>query len=190
MDSGDHAEPTTGKARSLLGFIVMIAVVVLAAIALRMFIFVPYEIPSGSMEETIMPGDMVFSEKVTYYMRAPEYQDIVTFEDPLLVGRTLIKRVIATGGQTVDLLDGQVVVDGVPLNEPYTDGKPSYAFDHTAPGIDIEYPLTIPDGYIWVMGDNRTSSQDSRYFGPVSVSSVTGKASMIYWPFSHIGFLN
>lgn len=190
MDAGEHADKPRGGLRSFISIIVMVAVVVLLTWALRTFVFVPYEIPSGSMEETIMPGDMVFSEKITYYLRGPEYNDIVTFADPSVAGRTLIKRVIATEGQTVDLVDGAVVVDGVALNEPYTDGKPSYPLERTAYDIYLEYPITIPSGCLWVMGDNRTASQDSRYFGPIRTDSVTGKASMIYWPFSDFRLLS
>jgi len=192
MDSGQHAEKeTNGWARSLLSILLMVVFVALATILLRTLVFVPYEIPSGSMEDTIMTGDMVFSEKVSYYFREPEQGDIVTFEDPMVAGRTLIKRVVATGGQTVDLVDGVVYVDGKALAEPYTQGKPSYPKPATlADDDDIVYPFVVPDGYIWVMGDNRTSSQDSRYFGAVSVESVTGRAAMVYWPFNHIGILS
>lgn len=191
MDSGQHAEKQgSGAPRAVLSLLAMIAVVVLCVIALRTFVFVPYEIPSGSMEDTIMTGDMVFSEKVTYYMRAPQQGDIVTFDDPEVEGRTLIKRVIAVGGQTVNLVDGHVVVDGVVLDEPYTLGKESNPLNRTAPGVDISFPYTVPDGSVWVMGDNRTSSQDSRYFGAIPVSSITGRAALIYWPANDFGVLS
>ena len=191
MDSGQHAEKQgSGASRAVLSLLAMIAVVVLCVIALRTFVFVPYEIPSGSMEDTIMTGDMVFSEKVTYYMRAPQQGDIVTFDDPEVEGRTLIKRVIAVGGQTVNLVDGHVVVDGVVLDEPYTLDKESNPLNRTAPGVDISFPYTVPDGSVWVMGDNRTSSQDSRYFGAIPVSSITGRASFVYWPVNDFGVLS
>ena len=191
MDSGEHAEQqkSGGAARSILSIFIMVALVAIITVCLRMFIFVPYEIPSGSMEDTILTGDMVFSEKISYYMREPEYGDIVTFMDPEVAGRTLIKRVIAVGGQEVDLRDGTVYVDGRALIEPYTDGKPSYPLYRTANNIEISFPYTVPEDEIWVMGDNRTSSQDSRYFGSVKLSSVTGRAALIYWPLSDIGFL-
>ena len=191
MDSGEHAEQqkSGGAARSILSIFIMVALVAIITVCLRMFIFVPYEIPSGSMEDTILTGDMVFSEKISYYMREPEYGDIVTFMDPEVAGRTLIKRVIAVGGQEVDLRDGTVYVDGRALIEPYTDGKPSYPLYRTANNVEISFPYTVPEDEIWVMGDNRTSSQDSRYFGSVKLSSVTGRAALIYWPLSDIGFL-
>ena len=191
MDSGQHAEKQgSGILRTLLSIVAMIAVVVLCVIALRTFVFVPYEIPSGSMEETIKAGDMVFSEKVTYYTREPQQGDIVTFEDPEVPGRTLIKRVIALEGQTVDLVGGHVVVDGVELDEPYTLGKESYPLNRTAADVDVSFPYTVPEGHVWVMGDNRTSSQDSRYFGAIPVSSITGRAALIYWPINDIGLLS
>ena len=137
-----------------------------------------------------MPGDMVFSEKVTYYMRQPERGDIVTFTDPEVPTRTLIKRVIATGGQTVDLVNGEVVVDGAALDEPYTKGKPSYPLSRTAVNADISYPYKVPEGSVWVMGDNRTESQDSRYFGAVPVDTISGRASLVYWPLSSFGLLS
>lgn len=191
MESGQHAKEGTGNvARSVLSLVIMVALVALITIGLRMFVFVPYEIPSGSMEDTIMPGDMVFSEKISYYMREPQYGDIVTFADPEVAGRTLIKRVIAVGGQTVDLKDGHVIVSGVELNEPYTHGKESYPLERNAPGVEVQFPYTVPKGSVWVMGDNRTASSDSRYFGAIPISSITGRAAVIYWPFSNFGFLS
>lgn len=188
MDSGRHADrPRGGIVRSFLSLIIMVAFVVACSWALRTFVFQPYEIPSGSMETTIMPGDMVFAEKVSYYLRDPEPGDIVTFNDPQIPGRILIKRCIATAGQTIDIndADGLVYVDGVPLDEPYVNGEPSYTLSG-----GVSFPYTVPEGCIWVMGDNRTNSQDSRYFGAIPVSSVTGKAALVYWPIDSFGLLD
>ena len=191
MDSGQHAESGVPSwMRTLLSLVLMVVVVALITIGLRVFVFVPYEIPSGSMEDTIMPGDMVFSEKISYYTRAPQRGDIVTFSDPQVAGRTLIKRVIATEGQVVDLVDGKVVVSGVVLDEPYTSGRESWPLDYTAPDVDVTFPYTVPEGHVWVMGDNRTASQDSRYFGAIPISSITGRAAVVYWPISDIGLLS
>ena len=189
-----HKEISKGVAhgflRTVLSVLVLVVLVVLLSWGLRTFVFQAYEIPSGSMEETIMPGDMVFSEKITYYGSDPAPGDIVTFQDPdpEQGGRILIKRVIAVGGQTVDLVDGKVVVDGVALDEPYTQGKASEPLN-PAPDVDVSYPFTVPEGRLWVMGDNRTNSQDSRYFGAIKESSVTGHAVLVYWPFQNFGAL-
>ena len=189
MFSGQHAERQGSKvARSLLSIVIMVLVVFGLSRLLNTFVFGAYEIPSGSMEDTIEVGDLIFSEKLSYYTSDPQKGDIVTFADPLVSNRTLIKRVIATGGQTVDLQNGKVVVDGVVLDEPYTENKVSEPFEKTA--VSISYPYTVPEGYLWVMGDNRTNSQDSRYFGAIDASSVTGHAVFTYWPIPHIGVLS
>ena len=112
----------------------------------------------------------------------------MVFSDPQVPSRTLIKRVIATEGQTVDLRDGKVYVDGVALDEPYTDGLPSYPLN-TVGTVDISYPYTIPKGDVWVMGDNRTNSSDSRYFGPIDKDTVFGKAFAIYWPIESLAWI-
>ena len=191
MDSGQHAQKEPSSwVRTIASLVIMVAVVALITIGLRLFVFVPYEIPSGSMEDTIMPGDMVFSEKISYYTRAPERGDIVTFADPEVAGRTLIKRVIATEGQTVDLIDGHVFVDGIELDEPYVGGKESYPLSRTSANVDVQFPYTVPQGCVWVMGDNRTASQDSRYFGAIKIDTITGRAAMVYWPISDIGLLS
>lgn len=189
MDAGQHAQQKNSVGRTMLGIALMVLAVAVLTVVLRLFVFVPYEIPSGSMEETIIPGDMVFSEKISYYLRDVEAGDIVTFNDPEVIGRVLIKRVIAVGGQVVDVRDGSVYVDGEKLDEPYTLNKPSYPLTRTAHNVEVVFPYTVPDGYLWVMGDNRTSSQDSRYFGAVPESSVTGRAALVYWPFEHFGLL-
>lgn len=191
MQSGYQQPPyqepqRSGAVRTLLGLVVMVAVVFGLSWLLRTFVFQAYEIPSGSMEDTIMTGDMVFAEKVSYYFRDPEPGDIVTFADPEIPGRILIKRCIATAGQTVSVDDtGILYIDGVAQDEPYTNHLPSYPLKS-----DITYPYTVPEGAIWVMGDNRTNSQDSRYFGAVPVSSVTGRGAVVYWPIDDIGLLS
>ncbi|HIY84497.1 signal peptidase I [Rubneribacter sp.] len=184
MDYGQHAARRgPGILRSFFSLLLLVAVAVGVAFLLRTYVYQPYEIPSGSMEETVMTGDVLFSEKVSYYFREPEPGDIVTFQDPEIPGRVLLKRCIAVGGQTVVVGDdGVVYVDGVAQDEPYTGGKPSYPLDG-----DVTYPYTVPEGYIWVMGDNRTNSQDSRYFGAVPVSSVTGRGALVVWPLNHFG---
>lgn len=189
MDAGRHAQESRPSFLSqVVSFLVMLVVALALFFGLRAFVVEPYDIPSGSMETTIMTGDRVFAEKVSYYFRDVQPGDIVTFESPEVAGQVLIKRCIAVGGQTVDLVDGVVYVDGEPLDEPYTNGLPSYPL-RTASGEDISYPYTVPEGYLWVMGDNRTNSSDSRYFGAVPEDSVTGRGCLVFWPLDHFGML-
>lgn len=185
-----QASPAKRFGGALVSALVLIVLVFVLSWGLRTFVFQAYEIPSGSMEQTIQPGDMVFSEKITYYSSTPQQGDIITFADPepSYDNRILIKRVIAVAGQTIDLRDGRVYIDGELQDEPYTNGEPTYALT-PAYGTEIEYPYTVPDGCVWVMGDNRTNSQDSRYFGAVKTNTVTGKALFIYWPLNNVGML-
>lgn len=169
--------------RLVIEIVIIVAVAIGLATLFTRFVIQPYEIPSGSMEDTIEIGDRVFSEKVSYEFGDPQRGDIITFTDPSDPDRILIKRVIATGGQTVDLRNGIVYVDGSPLNEPYTQGKPSEDLNS-----GITYPYTVPEGYVWVMGDNRTNSADSRAFGAIPVDSITGRAIFTYWPLDRMGF--
>ena len=181
MSYGQHASTRVGSMlKSLASWVGSIALVIVLVWGIQSFIVCPYTIPSGSMESTIEVGDRIFSEKVSYYVRDIEQGDIVTFDDPEIAGRTLIKRVIATQGQTVDLIDGAVYVDGVPMDEPYTRNLPSDPLK-TAADQEIYYPYTVPAGQLWVMGDNRIHSADSRYFGSIDASSVSGRAIAIYW---------
>ena len=186
MVQGKHAAPSERpKARGFVEFLLLIVGVLVVVWLLHAFVFQPYRIPSGSMENPIMTDDMVLAEKVSYHFENPAPGDIVVFDDVEIPGRHLIKRCIAVGGQTVELIDGKVVVDGVVLSEPYTNGRPSNPLNSKV----VTYPYKVPEGYIWVMGDNRTNSQDSRYFGAISLESVTGRGMFVYWPISNVGFL-
>lgn len=171
-----------GALRSLIEIVVMFAVIMAIAFGITNFVVTPYQIPSQSMTQTILEGDRVLSERVSYYTGSPEPGQIVTFDDVEGDGSVLIKRCIATAGQTVDLIDGAVYVDGVKLDEPYTLGRPSEDLDS-----GITYPHTVAEGCIWVMGDNRVNSLDSRWFGDVPLENVTGHAFFRYWPIDRIG---
>ena len=179
-----EAGESRGFLSGVIEMVITVAVALAVALLLRTFVFEVYEVPTGSMLETIQEGDRLVGEKVTYRYGEPKQGDIVTFANPDGSDTTLIKRVIATGGQTVNLVDGVVYVDGVALDEPYTLGKASYPLDYSLTGVSVSFPYTVPEGSVWVMGDNRTNSLDSRYFGAVSVDDITSRAVFIFWPFS------
>lgn len=174
---------------SLVSFIVTLGLAVAVAVVLRVFVIGTYQVPSGSMLDTIQIGDLLIGEKVSLHFSSPKRGDIVTFDSPREAGTTLIKRVIATEGQTIDLRDGSVYVDGELLDEPYVQGKATESLSDLVGSAGITYPYTVPSGCIFVMGDNRTNSADSRYFGAVSTEAVTSRALFIYWPLSDIGSL-
>lgn len=202
---GKHSKKRQSTSRvvlgNALGFLSMLLVVVLACLFLRFFVVGVYMVPSKSMEDTIQASDRVFSEKITLPLGGVEPGDIVTFTKPQCVRNqdgsyseeTYVKRVIAVGGQVVDIRDGQVYVDGQLLDEPYLKDD-SYTVALATPSYWTNknpiYPYAVPEGQVWVMGDNRVHSADSRAFGPISVASISGKAFFTYWPVSRIGILD
>jgi signal peptidase I len=177
---------------SIVRWLIETALLVLLAFALaqgiKAFVAQPFIIPTGSMQPTIELRNYVLAEKLSYrFSGDPQYKDIVVFKNPTRdpAAPILIKRLIATGGQTVDLKDGSVYIDGKKLEEPYTHGKPTYPLNPA-----IQYPFQVPEGYYWMMGDNRTNSGDSREFGPVPRSDIIGHAVWTYWPIDKFGTLN
>lgn len=187
-ETKEDAPKKKGAGKRILGWAIVLASAIILSYFIRFFVMTPYEIPSPSMYDTIDVGDRVMSERVSFYFSDPQPGQIVTFADPdPSNSRTLIKRVIATEGQTIDIANGEVYVDGELLDEPYTDGEKTYPLVDTLDDINIDYPYTIPEDHVWVMGDNRDDSADSRYFGPVPNDTVTGRAFLRYWPFDKFG---
>ena len=179
-------QPDGGEEKEEEGFWWWVKPVLIAVgvtLLVRFFIVEYFRVPTGSMETTIMPGDLVLTEKVTPHFREPEPGEVVVFDNPAGDGSVLVKRVIAKAGQSVDLKNGCVYIDGKILREPYTNQKPSKPLAGQMPGLpEIIYPYTIPEGCVWVMGDNRTNSRDSRYFGSVSLDKVFGHSLCVIWP--------
>jgi signal peptidase I len=184
-DGGDsvHADKDTSLVRWLAETALLVLLAFVLAQGIKTFLVQPFVIPTGSMIPTIEIGDRVLADKLVFrFFRDPQRGDIVVFDDPNGQHPQLIKRVIAVEGQTVDVRDGMVYVDGEPLDEPYTYSKPS------DPGT-VPLPVTVPEGSVWLMGDNRPESGDSRFFGPRPVDTVRGRAFWTYWPLGRFGSL-
>jgi signal peptidase I len=134
-----------------------------------------YEIPSTSMEDTLQIGDNVLVDKLSYRFSDPEPGDLVVFLAPDNPRKQWIKRVVAVGGQTVDIRDGVVYIDGDRLTEPYVNTRYPSRYES-------EVPVKVPADTVYLMGDNRANSQDSRYIGPQPLSRIVGRAFVICWP--------
>jgi signal peptidase I len=170
--------------RWLLELVVLVGLAFILATGIKTFVVQPFVIPSGSMESTIQISDRVLVNKFIYRFHPPRRGDIVVFE-PWTAGEPdLIKRIIGVGGETVDYVGGQITIDGVPIVEPYVSAANRRLADVG------NLPFKVPEGDIFVMGDNRNNSGDSRFRGPVPLKRVLGQAFVIYWPISRIRALH
>jgi len=151
----------------------------LVAVMLRLFVWQPYVISSGSMEPTLRSGDRILVNRLASRYAAPARGDIVVFAYPKNPARTFVKRVIGLEGETVELRDNQVFINGRLLNEPYL-----HQGDYPPFG-----PQTVPAGSVFVLGDNRRESGDSRDWGLLPKSYIVGKPWLIYLPLTRLKFL-
>ncbi len=168
--------PASERGASLLHAIGEVLIIVAAALALALliqqFLVKPFVIPSDSMVPTLVRGDRVLVNRLTYRFGEPQRGDVVVFESPLSTD-DYIKRVVAVGGDTVAVQGGRLYVNGVPQEELYLN-------DELMAG---DFPqVTVPRDEYFVMGDNRNNSGDSRVFGPIAKGRILGKAFAIYWP--------
>ena len=163
----------------------VVAIAVILAVLIRVFIAEPRYIPSDSMFPTLEDGDRLVVEKVSYHFHPPQRGDIIVFAPPnqlQMLGyennQAFIKRVLGTSGQTVEVVDGIVYIDHQPLEENYIAEPPNY---------ELYPPVTVPDHYLFVMGDNRNNSNDSHIWGFLPEENVIGRATLRFFPFSRFG---
>jgi len=183
---------------------ILIVVALVVAVLIKTFLVQAFFIPSGSMNDTLLEGDRVMVNKLAYRFGDPARGDVIVFNSPMLAdgdGETifgalvrhvaeslglsspdsaLIKRIIALGGETIEVRENQVYVDGEPLDVPYLK-EGSFMPDYG--------PFAVPEGWVFVMGDNRSSSSDSRVFGPIEQGEIVGRAFARVWPPSRWGGL-
>lgn len=170
-----------------------IVIAIILALFIRTFIVQAFKIPSGSMEPTLLIGDHLLVNKFIYGihipftdirlfpLREPQRGDVIVFKFPKDRSKDYIKRVIAVGGDVVEIRNKKVYVNGRPLNEPYAYYADDTILAGSADPRDNFGPVTVPKDSFFVMGDNRDRSYDSRYWGFVNIKDVEGKAFIIYW---------
>lgn len=176
------------RVRTWIEWGLVIGGALLVALIIRATLFQAFWIPTGSMEPTLHEGDRVLVNKLSYRLHDVNRGDIVVFERPDEGQasaaeddvRDLIKRVIALPGETVEARDGVVYVDGQRLDEPYLP-------EGTVTDMDQTY--TVPEGHVFVMGDNRGNSHDSRAFGAIDEDTIVGRAFVRIYPLDDIGGL-
>jgi signal peptidase I len=186
----DNPHPT----RWLREAVIVVVIAVLVAVLLRTFVVQTFFIPSGSMEPTLQIGDRILVNKLSYHLHGVDRGDIVVFSRPPTENcggpevNDLVKRVIGLPGDVLSLSGGYVSVDGKRLDETWL---PSSEQGITVPGpagnnSNLASAYRVPANDYFVMGDNRTDSCDSRYWGPIAKSLIVGKVDVRVWPISSL----
>ena len=161
-----------------LGETILPAVVI--AILINLFLAQATRVYGSSMEPNLHTDQRLVVEKVSYRFHDPQRGDVVVIRMPERGPELLIKRIIALPGETIEIRNGQVLINGNAIDEPYL----------TQPTRGSYGPTTIGEGYVFVMGDNRGASNDSRVFGPVELEQVVGRAWVSYWPLEQMGWVD
>ena len=183
----------TKKKSAIWEYAESIIIALILALVIRAFVVEAFKIPSGSMEPTLEIGDHLLVNKFIYGIRipftsihlfpwkSPQRGDVIVFIFPLEPEKDFIKRVIGIGGDTVSIVNKKLYINGVEVPDPHA----VYRKDMALPGDDQKLdnfgPVTVPEGSLFVMGDNRDQSFDSRFWGFVPLKDVLGKAFTIYW---------
>lgn len=175
-----------------------IVIAFILAMLIRTFFLQAFKIPSGSMRDTLIEGDRLmvnklrygakvpFSEKRLPGLTQPQRGDIIVFKYPVNPKRDFIKRLIAFGGETVEIKEGDIYINDQIIMDPRI--KNTFYYNNPPYGEENE-PAVVPDGFVFVLGDNSASSHDSRIWGFVPLENIIGRAELIYWPFNRIRIL-
>jgi signal peptidase I len=168
---------------------------VVVFLVIRPFFYEPFSIPSASMHDTLMEGDRIIVNKYDYRLHSPQRGDVIVFKSPPEARENevdFVKRLIGLPGDTINIEDGKVIVNGVPLKEPYLPERMaeppdsgSYSQDPASPHL----PYHVPPRHYLMMGDNRNNSLDSRFWGYLDEKRIKGHAVAIFWPPSRISRL-
>ncbi len=174
------------RRRVLLDWAVVIVVALLVAFLVRTFVLAHFVVDGTSMASTLHDDDRVFVNKLSYRLHDPNRGDVVVLHQISGTSeRDLIKRVIALPGETIEVRNCQVFVDGRTLEEPYLDDEVLATGNC---GGDVA-PTSVPEDHVYVMGDNRAGSQDSRALGPIAEDDLVGRAFVVFWPWSNMQWL-
>lgn len=189
-----------GKSKSLVReYTEAIVIAILLALVIRAFVVQAFKIPSGSMKSTLLIGDHILVNKFIYGIKIPildkeiihfsdpKRKDIVVFRYPVDESKDFIKRVIGLPGDTVQIEDKRVSVNGKLLDEPYAVHSDNRVLPAMASPRDNMGPIVVPPASLFVMGDNRDESYDSRFWKFVKMSELKGKAFIIYWSWNSDG---
>jgi signal peptidase I len=199
-DNSTGNEASAPKRGHLRENIEAILVAILIALFIRTFVVQAFKIPSGSMKQTLQIGDhilvnkFIFGVKIPYWnktiisLKSPQRGDIIVFKYPVDPQKDFIKRVIGVGGDVIESRDKQLFVNHERVNHDFGVHTDPHILSGGNKPRDNFGPLTVPENSLFVMGDNRDESFDSRYWGFVDLKAVSGKAFIIYWSWDKLNF--
>jgi signal peptidase I len=199
-DAAQDAKKKPSHARTAVEWVLVLGAAVAVALILRTFLLSAFYIPSGSMEPTLDVGDRVLVNKLSYRLHDVNRGDIVVFErppnEPDSSIKDLIKRVIGLPGETIEGADGTVYVCEQACEDPSTQGRPltegyvnPLCLQRGSGNTSDFDPVSLGSDQVWVMGDNRCGSSDSRVFGPIDEDTIVGRAFITVWPLNDMGWL-
>ena len=185
---------------TLREYVEAIVLAILLTVVIRGLIVQAFRIPTGSMENTLLVGDFLFVNKLVYgseidigagghriiyyrfpAIRQPHRGDVIVFRYPDDPSRDFIKRCVAVEGQTLEIRDKVLYINDVPQKEPYVIHSDDRIIPREISARDNFGPTVVPRGHIFMMGDNRDNSHDSRFWGPLPLNLIKGKAMILYW---------
>lgn len=205
----DNIENSERKKSAFKEYLKAIVIALILALFIRTFVVQAFKIPSGSMENTLLVGDHILVSKFSYgikipnkiffsnvklfkdirfFEKTPQRGDIIVFEYPKDEERDFIKRVVGLPGDTLEIKAQTVHIDNMPIKESYVVHSDPYREDRALYPRDNYGPVVIPERGLFVMGDNRENSQDSRYWNFLNIDRVKGKAFIIYWSWNREKF--
>jgi signal peptidase I len=161
-----------------------LGIAIALAFLIRTFLFAPFIVEGESMETTLHNEEKLVVNKAIYYLSEPKRGDIIVFHAE--AKRDYIKRVIGVAGDTVEMRNDKLYINGKEVDEPYLAEKREEAKQQGLQLNEDFGPVKVPEGQIFVMGDNRLNSRDSRAIGPVDLEKVVGRAEFVFWPLKNI----
>ena len=193
----EQAAQPRSRTRVILEYAVTVVVAIAIALLVQAYIVKPFRVPTPSMANTVHAGDRVLIDRVLYGHRDIQRGDIVVFHGgPMVDNQVLLKRVVGVPGDVLVARDGRLLVNGESPDEPYIREVAGHP-ETTEPGPggpgapwSLQQPYTVPDDQYFVLGDNRTDSFDSRFWGPISRDVIMGRAMVVYWPLPGIRALH